>query len=235
MDSFTNMPESSSQPHKEEDTAVVFRFMKTGAAIVLGSLVYAAALHFFIFPYGILLGGTGGVSVLLNRLLPRLSPENYLVIINTLLMVAAVVMLGKGMAGKTMLGSFLTTVFIGAMDSAAPGSVPLIGNVFISAGIGAVVVAIGSTMLFCVDSSSGGTDIIALIIQKYARIQTGRALLISDILIVLLGITFCSWTVAAASLMGLLIKTFGIDLLIQWFHRLLRHFGKEPKPRGVEP
>ena len=193
--------------------------LKTIAAIAAGSLIYAVALHYFIFPHDILLGGTGGVSVLLNHYFPVLSAESYLVIINVTLMLAAVVTLGKSMAGKTMLGSIFTTLFVGALDSICNGHTPLVENVFISAILGAMIVAVGSTILFAVDSSSGGTDIIALIIKKYSRISIGKALLMADILIVVMGILSFHWTVAVASVVGLLIKTFGIDLLIHWYNK----------------
>lgn len=226
LGSFTNRRDSQNHPPKVGDPSKLFLFLKTIAVIAAGSLIYAVALHFFVFSHGILLGGTGGVSVLLNHFLPRLSSESYLVIINTVLMLVAVVVLGKAMAGKTMLGSLFTTLFVGALDSDALAQAPLIENVFLSAIIGAGTVAIGSTMLFCANSSSGGTDIIALIIKKYSRISIGRALLFADILIVLLGILSSAWTVAVASVVGLLIKTLGIDLLIHWQQRPL-----QPKER----
>ena len=83
-----------------------------------------------------------------------------------------------------------------------------------------MIVAVGSTILFAVNSSSGGTDIIALIIQKYSRISIGKALLIADILIVVMGILTFHWTVAVASVLGLLIKTFGIDFLIHRYNKM---------------
>lgn len=221
LDMFTKRFYRKKYQPKEDDYSKILLLLKTTVAIAAGSWIYAVALHFFVFSHGVLLGGTGGVSVLLSHYLPGLSAESYLVIINTLLMLVAVLTLGRNMAGKTMLGSLFTTLFVGVLDSAAFARTPLIENVFLSTIVGAGTVAIGSTMLFCVDSSSGGTDIIALIIKKYSRISIGRALLIADILIVLLGILSFDWTVAAASVMGLLIKTFGIDLLIQGYRRFL--------------
>ena len=213
--SFTNGPDRG----KNQRRTKIFLVLKTVAAIAAGSLIYAVALHYFIFPHDVLLGGTGGVSVLLNHYFPVLSAEAYLVIINVTLMLAAVVTLGKSMAGKTMLGSLFTTLFVGALDSACICRGPLVENVFLSAVLGAMTVAVGSTILFAVDSSSGGTDIVALIIKKYSRISIGKALLAADILIVVMGILSFHWTVAVASVVGLLIKTFGIDLLIHWYSK----------------
>lgn len=219
LGSFTKKPDKDKTRQTTESFSKFFSILKTVAAIVLGSLIYSVALHYFIFPHNVLLGGTGGISVLLSRYIPQLSAEDYLVIINTALMVAALVALGKNMAGKTMLGSLFTTLFVGVLDSFCKGHIPLVENVFASAVLGAMIVAVGSTILFAVDSSSGGTDIIALIIKKYSRISIGKALLIADILIVVMGILTFHWTVALASVVGLLIKTFGIDFLIHWYNK----------------
>ena len=62
-----------------------------------------------------------------------------------------------------------------------------IENLYLSAIAGALIIAFASAILFYVDSSSGGTDIIALIIKKYSDINIGNALLITDILIVIAG------------------------------------------------
>ena len=64
------------------------------------------------------------------------------------------------------------------------------------------------------DSSSGGTDIIALIVKKFSGIKIGKALLMTDVLIVLVGGALSGITVLISSSVGLLIKALGIDLVI---------------------
>ena len=91
---------------------------------------------------------------------------------------------------------------------------PLLANPYISALAGACVIAVASGVMFYVRSSSGGTDVIALIVQKFSRISIGRALLATDILIVIVGGFLSGLTVFAASAIGLLVKTLGIDLVI---------------------
>ena len=69
--------------------------------------------------------------------------------------------------------------------------------------------------MFYVDSSSGGTDIIALIIKKFSDIKIGKALLLTDILIVVVGGIVSGWMIALSSFAGLLVKTLGIDFVIK--------------------
>ncbi len=181
--------------------------------IILGSILYAMATVLFIFPHSLLLGGTSGISVILNAYVP-FSPGMILVIINFSLLIAAFFVLGKDMAIKTLVGSALTTVFVGAFEKIFENSIILIPNIYISAVIGAAVIAIASGIMFYVNSSSGGTDIIALIVKKYSQINIGKALLLTDFLIVIVGGLLSGYILLFSSFMGLLIKTLGIDLVI---------------------
>jgi uncharacterized membrane-anchored protein YitT (DUF2179 family) len=90
----------------------------------------------------------------------------------------------------------------------------LVSNTCLSTIVGATLIAIASGIMFYVDSSSGGTDIIALIVKKFSNIKIGKALLITDVLIVLVGGVLSGLTIFLSSFLGLLIKTLGIDLVI---------------------
>lgn len=187
--------------------------------IFVGSALYAVSTVLFIFPHGLLLGGTSGISVILTSALP-FSPGVILMIINFTLIIAAFAVLGREMAFKTLIGSILTTVFVGAAEKLIPMANAPISNPYISALTGAAVIALASGVMFYVDSSSGGTDIVALIVRKYSGIRIGRALLITDILIVLVGGLMSAYTILFSSVIGLLVKTLGIDLVILTVKRL---------------
>ena len=134
--------------------------------IVIGSVLYAVSTVLFIFPNTLLLGGTSGISVILEAFLP-FSPGTILMVINFSLIVLAFVVLGKNMATKTLIGSLCTTVFIGVFEKLFSFKQVVISNSYLSALVGAAIIAVASGIMFSVDSSSGGTDIIALIIKKY--------------------------------------------------------------------
>ena len=182
--------------------------------ILIGSILYAISTVIFIFPNDLLLGGTSGISVILTDFF-LVSPGNILVIINFALIILAFAMLGKGMAIKTLIGSVLTTVFVGLFEKLFSFDQALISNTYISALIGAMIISIASGIMFFVDSSSGGTDIIALIVKKFSNIQIGKALLLTDILIVLVGGFLSGLTIMISSFLGLLVKTLGIDFVIR--------------------
>lgn len=189
--------------------------------IVFGSLLYAFSTVLFIFPHSLLLGGTSGISVILNEYIP-FSPGSILVIINLLLLITAFVVLGKEMAIKSTIGSMLTTVFVGLFEKVFIDCTILVENIFVSAIIGAALIAVASGVMFYVKSSSGGTDIIALIVKKYSKINIGKALLITDFLIVVIGGALSGYIVMISYLVGLLVKTLGIDYIILILNRKKR-------------
>ena len=192
----------------------IFRIsMKEYVLILLGSLLYAVSTLLFIFPHSLLLGGTSGISVILESFL-RFSPGTILMAINSFLIVLAFVLLGKEMGIKTLVGSALTTVFIGILEPVLAFEQPMLSNCFLSATVGALIISVASGIMFYVDSSSGGTDVIALIIRKYFDIKIGKALLITDVLIVVVGGILSGITIFLSSFLGLLIKTMGIDFVI---------------------
>lgn len=189
--------------------------------ILIGGVLYGLSTILFIFPHAVLLGGTSGVAVILASFIP-LTPATFSVIINTLLLILALIILGKGMAIKTLIGSLITTASIALFEIIFKNTGVLIDSPLISAIIGAIIIAIASALMFYVDSSSGGTDIIALIIKKFSNIQIGKALLLSDVIIVVVGGILAGWKVAIYSVIGFLIKTLGIDFIIKIITRFYK-------------
>ena len=189
--------------------------------IAVGSALYAASTVLFIFPHALLLGGTSGISVILNSFLP-FSPGMILMIINFSLIILAFFVLGRDMALKTLVGSVLTTLFVGVFEKMLTFSEPLIPDLYLSALAGSAVIALASGVMFYVDSSSGGTDIVALIVKKFTRLQIGRALLCTDVLIVIVGGVLSGFSLLLASFFGLLIKTLGIDAVIFAIKRFIK-------------
>lgn len=187
--------------------------------IVVAGILYGISTILFIFPTGLLLGGTSGISVILTAFLP-FSPGTIIVILNFLLIVLAFIVLGTKMGLRTFVGATVTTLFIGAFEKLFVFAKDINMSPYLSAIIGAVVIAMASGIMFYVDSSSGGTDIVALIVKKFSNLKIGVALLITDFLIVLVGGILSGITILISSFMGLVIKTLGIDLVISIIKKL---------------
>ena len=122
--------------------------------ILLGSILYGFATVFFIFPQSLFLGGTTGISVILTAFWEQ-SPGSIFSVINVLLLLLALIILGKSMALKTFVGSTLTTIFIAVFEKIFPFEKAPISHPFPSALIGAAIIACASAIMFYVGSSSG--------------------------------------------------------------------------------
>ena len=189
--------------------------------ILIGSVIYALSTVLFVFPAGLIFGGTSGISVILAHFLP-FSPGVIISVINIGLIVLAFFMLGHDMATKSFVGSLCTTLFITLFEYLIPLDGAPLQAPYLSMLAGAGAIAVASAVMFLVNSSSGGTDIIALIVKKFSGIRIGRALLISDVVIVLFGGFLSGLTVFICSVIGLFVKTMGIDLVI-WIIKKAAH------------
>ena len=202
--------------------------IKSYLCILIGSILYGIGTVFFVFPNSLLLGGTSGISVILEAYLP-FSPGTIMFFINVALIVVAFFVLGKEMAVKTLVGSILTTLTISGFERLFSLDCAVISNPFFSAIVGGGIIAVASGVMFYVDSSSGGTDIIALIVKKYSKIDVGKALLITDIAIVIVGGILSGYIIALSTFLGLLIKTTGIDAVIALIKKQLKKDGGKRK------
>ena len=106
--------------------------------ITVGSLLYAVSTNLFIFPSGVIIGGTSGISVILAYVLD-FSPGTIITVINIALILLAFLLLGKDMAIKTLVGSVLTTIFIGGLEKPLALPSPLIESKLLSALVGAAM------------------------------------------------------------------------------------------------
>ena len=180
-----------------------------------GILALAAGVYFFKAPNGFATGGVSGISILLARLFPVLTQAQYMGLINILLLIIGVIVLGKGCGLRTIFCSLLFSGATRLLEILVPLSGPLTDQPFLELVYAVLLTGIGSAMLFYAGASSGGTDITALILKKYTRMNVGRALLITDFLIA--GSTFFLFGIRAGlySLLGLFAKAFLVDGIIE--------------------
>ncbi|UXH45233.1 YitT family protein [Rossellomorea vietnamensis] len=143
-------------------------------AVILGlaSTIQGLAMAVFLFPHFIPSGGAASVSVLLNYLL-HVPFADTLWVMNACLLGAAIKWLGKGNAFWTMYCVTVTSVVVDAADPLMTGTVSF---VFVDLLIGSILFGIGVGVLFRMGASSGGMDILALIISKLKGYSPGKTL-----------------------------------------------------------
>lgn len=189
--------------------------LKEFLIITVGTLAVSAGVYFFKFPNNFSTGGVSGISVILGKLFPELSAGSYVLIINMLLLIVGFLFIGKGFGVKTVYSSLLMSLAIRAAESVAPMSAPLTNQPFLELCFAVLLPAFGSALLFNTGASTGGTDIVAMILKKYVSLDIGKALFVTDALIALTaGLVFGAET-GLFSLLGLLAKAFVVDGVIE--------------------
>ena len=157
-------------------------FWKDYLTIFLGTFMYALGVTQFIMPHQFVLGGLTGVAVLLNYALGW--PVSVMVfVMNAVLLLIAFRILGSEFLVKTIVGVASLTLFIGMFESFQWP--PIMTDEPLMAGlIGSIVAGSGVGLVMSVNGSSGGTDIIVLVINRYRNITPGRTMLWVDLIIV---------------------------------------------------
>ncbi len=157
-------------------------YWKDYLMIILGTFMYSVGITQFIMPHKFVTGGLAGVGVLLNYAI-SIPVSLTILIINVILIIIAWRILGSQFLAKTIAGVICLSSFIGMFEAlnlqAIMESEPLIAGM-----IGALLCGSGIGLVFSVNGSTGGTDIIIMIVNKYRNFTPGRTMLIIDVLIV---------------------------------------------------
>ncbi|MBQ7487374.1 MAG: YitT family protein, partial [Clostridia bacterium] len=187
--------------------------------MTVGILIMAVGVYFFKFPNNFSTGGVSGMSIILGRLFPEtvLSPSMFMLIINTLLLVVGFFFLGRSFAFSTVYCSMLLSLATAGMERIWPLSQPLTDQPMLELCFAVLLPAVGSAILFNLDASSGGTDIIAMIVKKYSSMNIGSALMVADIAITLAALVFFGPKTGLYSILGLLMKSALVDVVMDSF------------------
>ena len=182
--------------------------------LTFSTLIMAIGVYFFKFPNHFTFGGVTGFAVVIAKLF-RFSAGQYTLIINMALLLIGLIFLGKPFAVKTAYTSILLSVSISVLEKIAPMSKPLTDEPILELIFAIALPALGSAILFNMDASSGGTDVIAMLLKKYSRFDIGNSLLISDTLVVVSTFFVFDVKTGLFSLLGLIIKSLMVDTIIE--------------------
>lgn len=184
----------------------VFATIKSYAIITLGLVFYVLAWVVFIIPHQLVGGGVTGISAVIQYC-TGFNVSYSFFIINGVLLLIALKVLGPAFGVKTIYAMVVTTLLLRFMPFVIPEEfikiIALDNGKLLSVMIGGTLSALGISLTFSQGGSSGGTDIIALMITKYRAISPGKILLVLDIFIIgssLIVPTEGSWGVRVANL-----------------------------------
>ena len=188
------------------DRNKVFATLKSYAIITVGLILYTLAWVVFIIPHQLVGGGVTGISAVIQYCTGFHVSYSFF-IINAILLLIALKVLGPAFGVKTVYAMVVTTLLLRFLPMIIPQEfiqiIALDNGKLLSVIIGGMLSALGISLTFSQGGSSGGTDIVALMITKYRAISPGKILLILDIFIIgssLIVPTEGSWGVRVANL-----------------------------------
>ncbi|MEW4412877.1 YitT family protein [Clostridium sp. AN503] len=182
--------------------------------ITVSILIMVVGIYFFKFPNNFAFGGVTGFSTVVSQL-TRWSAGDFTFIVSNGLLVLGFLFLGKDVGIKTVYASMLMSFGLSALERICPMPVPLTTEPMLELVFAIFLPAIGSAILFNIGASSGGTDIIAMILKKHTSMNIGTALLFVDILPVAMAFFVFGVTTGLYSSLGLMVKSLVIDGVIE--------------------
>ena len=180
-----------------------------------GLLLTAVGIALFKTPNHFAFGGTSGLSILLAALFPQFNVGGFMWVINVVLVVLGYLFLGVGCMGWTVYSSFALSFFVSACEMLWPMTAPLTPDSLLELIFAVLLPAVGSAIVFDIGASTGGTDIVALILAKHTSLEIGKALLVSDILIVAGAAVMFGAATGMYCTLGLIGKAFVVDGVIE--------------------
>jgi uncharacterized membrane-anchored protein YitT (DUF2179 family) len=192
--------------------------LKNFSLLTISTLIMAVGIYFFKFTNNFTFGGITGIAVLVAKFLP-ISASDFSFVVNILLLIIGWIVLGKSFAEKTAYSTILLSVSLSLLERIYHMSHPLTNEPLLELIFAILLPALGSAILFNIGASSGGTDVIAMILKKYTSVDIGKGLMISDLIFTLAGFLVFNVKTGLYSLFGLIMRSALIDNFIESFNR----------------
>lgn len=183
--------------------------------LTFGTALVALGTYFFMFPNHFSTGGVSGLSIILGRLFPNITPGAYVFIINQALLVLGFLVFGKSFGIKTAYVSLVLSGITWGLEYVIPLAQPMTDEPLLELMFSVALPAIGSAILFNMDASSGGMDIVAMVLRKFTNLDIGKALLCVNISITIIGGFVFGIQTALFCILGLALKSVIVDMVLE--------------------
>ena len=185
--------------------------------IITGVFLVAISLEYFFIPNNIAAGGLTGLAIVINHYIPAISTGPLVFIMDLFLFIIGFIFLGKNFGVKTIVSSFSLAGMMTIIEKFfEPKAVT--NDLMLAAIFGTLITAIGMAIVFNANASTGGTDTIAKILNKFFHIDIGKSLLAVDFIVTLLGAITFGINIGLYGLLSVIINGIAIDKVIEGFH-----------------
>ena len=210
--------------------------------IVIGCIIVAVGFVFFINPYNIVPGGVYGLGIVLHNIFPSIQVGTFGYMFDIPLLTIAILLFGKQFGGRTLFAAFIIPGLMNivtalayptkeAMQSLDPsllvnGAIDLSDHLMLACILGGTIIGAGLGLVVRSNATTGGTDIVAMILNKFFHLQFSRGVLLADSCVVLAGLVVIGfgigmdggeaggWLLSLYSLICIFVSTRVIDYVI---------------------
>ena len=183
--------------------------------ITIGILLVAISVVYFFEPNNIAAGGITGLAIVINHYIPFISIGPLVLIMDATLFVIALIVIGPKFGAKSIYCSFLLSTSTWVMQKFFPFTIT--NDLMLATIFGTLIAAAGMAIVFNANASSGGTDIIAKILNKFFHFNIGKSLLMVDFLVTLLGAITFGINIGLYGLLSVIVNGVVIDKIIAGF------------------
>lgn len=185
------------------------------ASILLGCTILAAGFVFFINPYNIVPGGVYGASIVLHNLFPSIQVGTFGYMFDIPLLILSVLLLGAKLGTRTIAAALITPLLMNVMSHLVyptqealerldptqllGGTMNMSEHLMLTSIIGATVIGIGTGIVIRNQATTGGSDIVGMLLQKYCHIRFSRAILLVDAAVVCFGLVVIGFGIGSAN------------------------------------
>lgn len=183
--------------------------------ITIGVILVSFSLELFLAPNNIAAGGVSGIAIIINHFVPSFQIGLLMLIMNIILFIIAFIVIGNKFGGKTIYASLALSGIIWLMDKIGVSKYVITKDLLLATIFGTLISGIGMAIVFNQNASTGGTDILAKILNKFVHLDMGKALLSVDFIVVLFTLASFGAEVGMYALLAVIINGFIIDNVIE--------------------
>lgn len=207
-------------PFRESVSKIIISW----AGVLLGSFLIALAYVLFNTPYNITPGGVYGLGIVINNFFPNIMVGTIGLSLDIPLLILSFIIFGRGSGLKTIAAALVLpimmnalTLLFGGTDPALilDGKINLSNDILLASIFGGILTGVGLGIIVKSNATSGGTDVIGMIMTKYLKMPFSKSMLIVESCVIVSGlVVFGDWTLPLYSLISLFITSKLIDVII---------------------
>ncbi|AWK50110.1 hypothetical protein DIC82_02950 [Clostridium beijerinckii] len=185
--------------------------------ITLGIILVALSVEYFFAPNNIAAGGVTGAAIVINAIMPNLSIGIITLVLNVALFLVAFMFIDGNFGVKTIYASLGLSIILWVIEKFL-NPIAITSDLMMATVFGTLISAIGMAFVFNENASTGGTDILAKILNKFFHLDIGKSLLVVDFVITLASALVFGIDVALYSMLSVILLGIIVDRVIEGFN-----------------